>query len=127
MKRPFTNKAAAIADLVGGESAQVVAERYGLNPATVRAWKARIVPRLISPEMQQRATRHVVVQRAQLGDTIIALLIAKLAASKAIAEAVQNPAWLATQSGSELAALGQWLDSTAFALGDRLARRNQEG
>jgi hypothetical protein len=117
-------KPQAIADLAAGESAQIVAERYNLNPATVRCWKRRELPRLVSPEMPL-ATVHGATQRTQIGDAILDLLRAKLEASCAIARAVSDPAWLRTQSGSDLAALGEWLDSTAFAIGDRLASRKE--
>jgi hypothetical protein len=71
------------------------------------------------------ATVHGATQRTQIGDAILDLLRAKLEASCAIARAVSDPAWLRTQSGSDLAALGEWLDSTAFAIGDRLASRKE--
>lgn len=119
---PAQRKAAAIADLAAGESPQIVAERYGLNPYTVRSWKRREVRKLISPEATYLAPAHVAPHGA-IGDLILDLLAAKLEASTAIARAVSNPQWLATQSGSDLAALGAWLDSTALAIGDRLATR----
>jgi hypothetical protein len=124
---PQQRKAQAIADLAAGESAQIVAERYGLNPYTVRSWKRRELPRLVSPETTHLAPLHAAPQRTQIGDQILALLVAKLEASAAIARAVSNPQWLAAQSGSDLAALGEWLDSTAFAIGDRLASRKAPG
>lgn len=122
-------RAAALADLQEGQQPAVVAERYGLDPAVVRVWKQRYVakePTDVTENVTPRtlhARPSVATKQAQIGELVLDLLAAKLKASAAIAEAASNPAWIEKQSGSELAALGEWLDATAFAIGDRLAGR----
>jgi transposase-like protein len=125
-KKPTINparRAAAIADLLAGEQPAVVAERYGINPVTVRSWAQRYasgrasVPQPVATPVQPAVER----QKVAIGETILALLEAKLNASRALAEAVRDPAWLKKQSAADLAALGAYLDTTAFAIGDRLA------
>ena len=117
-------RAAALADLLAGEQPAVVAERHGLNPATVRQWKARLgtaapvativaVPTLRKPALE--------AQQASLGELIIGCLRSKFQASQAIAAVATDPEWLKRQSAAELALFGQWLDSSALAIGDRLA------
>jgi hypothetical protein len=118
-------KAAALADLHAGDTPQIVAERYRLNPATVRSWKLREVQ---ATALQARATEHattIATQRERIGDLVIDLLRAKLEASQAIAKAAQNTAWIDRQSAADLAEFGDWLDRSAFAIGDRLAGRSQ--
>lgn len=120
-------RAAALADLLAGDQPAIVAERHGLDAATVRSWKLRFVTgedATRDATIVQRASvakPTVEAQKAHIGEAILDLLRAKLQASQAIAEAVADPAWLQRQSAAELAALGQWLDGTAFAIGDRLA------
>lgn len=114
-------KAAAIADLYAGDPPQIVADRYRLNPATVRSWKLREVS---AAPLQIDATQHATPaasQREHIGELVIELLRAKLEASQAIARATSNAAWLDRQSAAELALFGEWLDGSAFAIGDRLA------
>jgi len=127
---PAEVRAAAIADLHAGEQPAVVAERYGLNPATVRKWKERLdVPAVVTPgdvtpdvTVSRPVTRpRVEAQQREIGALILDLLAAKLEASAALARAASDPEWLRKQRGSELAALGAYLDATALAIGDRLA------
>lgn len=63
--------------------------------------------------------------REEIGGLLIDLLAAKLEASRAVADAaraaMQSPAWLARQSAEGVATLADYLDRSAFALGDRLA------
>ena len=124
-------RAQAIADLQAGEQPAIVAERYGLNRDTVKQWKQRHVvtmPVTESVTVSPRVTRPKLErQQAEIGALVLDLLAAKLEASAAIAEAVRDQAWLARQSASELAALGEWLDGSALAIGDRLAGRSQQG
>lgn len=122
-------RAAAIADLTAGEQPAIVAERYGLPRNTVKQWRTRYVPADV-PDAAPAASppaapiRPTVVARQQrIGDLIIDLLAAKLEASRAIAHAASDPAWLQRQPAAELAALGDWLDASALAIGDRLAGR----
>lgn len=124
-------RAAALADLHAGEQPAVVADRYGLDGATVRKWKQR----LVTPTVTEHVTPDVTVsrapvarpqvarQQAEIGALVLDLLAAKFRASEAIAKAVTDEAWLKQQPASELAALGEWLDATALAIGDRLAGR----
>lgn len=125
-------RAAALADLLAGEQPAVVAKKHGLDPATVRSWKARFVAGddatpLVTDATPVAAPRRPALEaeKAYIGETILDLLRAKLKASEAIASAVTDPHWIRRQSASELATLGQWLDSTAFAIGDRLAGAGQ--
>lgn len=117
-------RAQVLADLHAGEQPAVVAERYGVDPAVVRVWKQRYVTS-VTPVVTNVTAQQPTMERQnhEIGTLIIDLLAAKLRASAAIAEAARQPEWLARQSGSELAALGAWLDATAFAIGDRLAHR----
>lgn len=112
-------RAAAIADLLAGEQPAVVAATYGLDPATVRQWKTRFVTSDSADVPARKPTLEA--QHASIGATVLDLLQAKLKASQALAVAVSDPEWLKRQSAAELAALGQWLDGSAFAIGDRLA------
>jgi transposase-like protein len=129
-------KAAALADLLAGEQPAVVAERYDLNPATVRKWKERLeVPAVVTPEdvtpdvtVSHRVTRpREEARQREIGALILDLLAAKLEASAALARTVSDPEWLRKQRGSELAALGSYLDTTALAIGDRLAGGSSAG
>jgi transposase-like protein len=116
-------RAAALADLLAGDQPAIVAERYGLDRNTVKQWKSRYVTGNVTEKPARVPIQKPTVeaQKAHIGETILDLLRAKLKASQAIAEAVSDPDWLVRQSAAELAALGQWLDGTAFAIGDRLA------
>lgn len=125
-----------MADLLAGEQPAVVAERHGLNPATVRKWKERLeVPAVVTPEdvtpdvtVSRPVTRpRVEAQQREIGALILDLLAAKLEASAALARAASDPEWLRKQRGSELAALGAYLDATALAIGDRLAGGSSGG
>jgi hypothetical protein len=118
-------KAAALADLQAGEQPAIVAARYRLDAATVRKWKERHVTQdvtPVTPAVTPIRRPSVEAQERAIGAIILDLLRAKLEASRAIADyARNNPAWLAQQPAAELAAFGQWLDTTALAIGDRLA------
>ena len=124
-------KAAALADLASGEQPAVVAERYKLSSATVRKWKERYAP---EPDVTPLVTRDssgvtplrrptIEAQQHRIGVAVLDLLEAKLRASEALAKIAHDADWRAKQTGSDVAALGMWLDQTAFAIGDRLARR----
>lgn len=126
---PTKIRAQAIADLQAGEQPAVVAERYTLNRDTVKQWKQRYVTEAVTDRVtvSPPVTRPTIErQQAEIGALVLDLLAAKLEASKAIAKAASDPAWLKQQAASELAALGEWLDTTAFAIGDRLAGRGQQ-
>jgi hypothetical protein len=124
-------RAAAIADLLSGDTPAEVARRYAIDPANVRQWKARYVtagvtatPVHVTPDVTlptpQIGAPH------EIGRLLLDLLAAKLEASKAIAQAARNPTWLAQQSAADLAQLGEYLDRSAFSLGDRLATAAQQ-
>jgi hypothetical protein len=121
-------RAAALAELHAGEQPAIVAERYRLDPAKVRVWKQRYVTPVVANVTPPVTVRQPTLERQQhqIGELILDLLAAKLQASTAIAKAASDETWLRSQSGSELAALGEWLDTTAFAIGDRLAGRRSE-
>lgn len=123
-------KAAALADLLAGEQPATVDERYRLKPGTARDWKRNLKDRDQLPTLHptENPTPHptlrrptVEAQQRQIGEIVLDLLRAKLEASRALAEIAQDAAWRARQPAAELAAFGQWLDSSALALGDRLA------
>jgi hypothetical protein len=116
-------RAAALADLQAGEQPAVVAARHKIDPDVVRQWKARYVTADVTHVTPAKPVvkPSIEVQKRTIGELVLDLLAAKLEASAAIARAASDPAWLERQSPAELAALGQWLDSTAFAIGDRLA------
>ena len=63
---------------------------------------------------------------ASIGELLIQLLAAKLRASRAVAEGaaalMRSPGWVSQQPAEGLAHLGAYLDDSALALGDRLAR-----
>jgi len=120
-------KAAALADLHAGEQPAVVAERYGLDPAVVRVWKSRYITHVAVVVAHDTVRKPVVEQQqSEIGTLVIDLLAAKLKASAAIAKATEDTTWMGKQSAAELAEFGAWLDSTAFAIGDRLAGRSQQ-
>jgi hypothetical protein len=128
-KRPSAKlRAQAIADLQSGDQPAIVAERYGIPAPTVRSWKLRFATPTATP-IATNATPiirpSIERQQLEIGTLVLDLLRSKLEASAAIAKAASDPAWIVRQSGSELATLGEWLDTTAFAIGDRLAGRNQ--
>lgn len=121
-------KAAALADLHAGEQPAVVAARYGLPGATVRKWKERVVTSIVTDRVTPVTTIRPTAERQQerIGDLVIRLLEAKLRASERLAEHItNNAAWLDEQTAGELAVLGEYLDRSAFALGDRLAGRGR--
>ena len=130
-------KAAALAALLAGEQPAEVAERYGLNPSTVRSWKRRLSGEPATDRASDatndaslqvvtvRRPRPLSVTQDLIAELIYDLLAAKMEASIAIARVVNNPAWLATQTPEGLAELGEYLDRTAFAMLDRLARAQE--
>lgn len=113
-------RAAVLAALHAGEQPAIVAARYGVDGALVRMWKTRYVTRDVAP-VAPLLQPSVEAQKAHIGELVLDLLRSKLEASQALAEAVRDPTWIRRQPASELAALGQWLDATAMAIGDRLA------
>jgi hypothetical protein len=128
-------RAAALADLLAGDPPTDVAARYQLDAATVRQWKARYVtagvtdtPAHVTPGVTHEPPTAVPALATEhtIGGLLLELLAAKLQASQAIAQAAQSPAWLERQSAADLATLGEYLDRSAFALGDRLATAAQQ-
>lgn len=128
-------RAAAIAALLSGDTPAEVARRYSIDPANVRQWKARYVTSGVTDtpvSVTQDVTPGVTLPTPQIGTQheigrlLLELLAAKLKASQAIAEAASDPAWLDRQSAADLAALGEYLDRSAFSLGDRLATAAQQ-
>ena len=119
-------KAAALADLAAGEQPAVVAERYNLSRDVVKMWKQRHVTDPVTKTVTSNVTVRPALEAQQraIGALVLDLLSAKLQASEAIAKAALDPEWRNRQPAAELAAFGAWLDSTAFAIGDRLAGRS---
>lgn len=125
-----------MADLLAGEQPAVVEQRYRLKSGTARDWKRNMKAQYPTPDPTNHPTDDLTpttvrrpaieAQQQAIGAVILDLLRAKFEASAAIARhARDNPAWLAEQSAAELAALGQWLDGSAFAIGDRLASASE--
>lgn len=116
-------RAAVIADLMAGEQPAIVAARHGVDAGTVRMWKTRYVAGDVAPVAPAPPISKPAIeaQKVSIGAIILDLLAAKLKASQALADAISDPAWIKQQPAAELAALGQWLDGSAFAIGDRLA------
>ncbi|MEI8166999.1 MAG: helix-turn-helix domain-containing protein [Chloroflexales bacterium] len=117
-------RAAALADLLAGEQPAVVAERHGLNPATVRQWKARLgtaapVATIVAAPTHRKPALEA--QQASMGELILGCLRSQLQAIQAVAEITTDPEWVKRQSAAELAVFGQWLVSSALSIGDRLA------
>lgn len=127
-------KAAALADLATGEQPAVVAERYGLNPATVRSWKNRgPVATVVATDhatgdatLQEHATvirrPRVEAQQETLNELVVSNLRAKLLATQRISEHVQSEAWLRTQTAADLATLFEAIDRSAIGILDRMAQ-----
>ena len=113
-------RAAAIADLLAGEQPAAVAATYGLDPTIVRQWKTRYVTS-DSADVPARTPPSVAAQKASMGELIIECLRSQLQAIHAVAEITTDPEWAKRQSAAELAVFGQWLVSSALAIGDRLA------
>jgi transposase-like protein len=131
-------RAAAIADLLSGDPPAEVAQRYRLNRNTVKSWASRLsadapsasdTPRFASTDApgDQALAVPALATEHTIGGLLLELLAAKLKASQAIAQAASDPAWLDRQSAADLAALGEYLDRSAFSLGDRLATAAQRG
>ena len=125
-------KAAALADLASGEQPAVVADRYQLNQATVRSWKAR----LDLPDATNGATNAAGVatviqrpaieaQQLAIGDLVIQNLRAKLIATQRIAEYVTTPHWFDKQTAADVAELFEVIDRSAISVLDRLAAAHQ--
>lgn len=112
-------RAAALADLLEGDQPAIVAERYGLDRNVVKVWKQRYVTADVTGSPIVKPA--VEAQKQHIGELVLDLLRSKLEASAAIAQQASDSAWRFKQSGPELAAFGEWLDATAFAIGDRLA------
>jgi hypothetical protein len=91
----------------------------------MRVWKQRYVAvndSPVTPVTSAPVTKpSLVAQQQEIGALVLELLAAKLKASRAIADAAADPEWLKRHSPADVAPLAQWLDSTAFAIGDRLA------
>ena len=121
MKATPEIKAAAIADLLAGEQPAIVAQRYKLNPSTVRSWKRVAAatafatdhaPPPATPAVPDRP--NLAARQVQIVELVYENLIAKLTASQRLADhAATNRAWLEKQTAEGVAVLGQWLDSTA--------------
>ena len=123
-------KAAAMADLLAGEQPAVVAERYKLNPATVRSWKLRDDATIIATDATPvaRQIRPSVEDRKQrIAELILDLLAAKLEASQRLTVYLSDPGFVAKQKVEQLVALNDYFDRTALTLGDRLAGASADG
>lgn len=128
-------KAAAIADLLSGEQPVIVADRYGVPRETVKSWRRRLdLPTNAPAHAPMHAPAHapapqqpvrypsIEARQAQVVELVYETLIAKLTATQRLAEHVTRDEWLDKQSAGGVAELGQWLDSTARATLELLAR-----
>ena len=121
-------KAAALADLASGDQPAIVAQRYGLNPATVRSWKLRletVATPAATPLVSRIATSprrpSVELEQLSLTELVMSNLRAKLIATQRIAEHATTPEWLNKQNAADVAGLFECLDRSAVGILDRLA------
>lgn len=123
-------KAAALADLAAGETPATVAQRYGLDRAVVKMWKARHVTDIVTNHVTGSVTapvRYPALEERQavIVDTMYRLLEAKLKASERLAEHLTTE-YLARQGAEGLAELGDYLDRTSLNLLALLAARRTD-
>lgn len=91
-------KAAVMAALLAGQGVAEVAEKYKINPATIRSWKSR----------QQNGETVATVateKRQRIGDLILEGLEAQLMATKAMADVFADKDWIRKQEASQIAIL----------------------
>jgi transposase-like protein len=96
VKRQYsdTEKAAAMAALMAGQSLNSVAAEYQIPEATLRYWKGRARAIPVDPQKEN-----------VIGDLLIDYLEANLKALKSQAEVFTDKAWLSEQGASEAAIL----------------------
>jgi transposase-like protein len=125
-------KAAAMAELLDGEQPAIVAERYDLNAATVRSWKARLdLPATADATAMRGVATGVAIrqpaieaQQLAIGELVMASLRAKIFATQKIAEYVTTEAWLDKQNAADVATLFETIDRAAVGILDRMAQRS---
>lgn len=91
-------KAAVMAALLAGQGVTEIAEKYKINPATIRSWKSR----------QQNGETVATVateKRQRIGDLILEGLEAQLMATKAMADVFADKDWIRKQEASQVAIL----------------------
>ena len=91
-------KAAVMAALLTGQSVTEIAEKYNINPATIRSWKSR----------QQNGETVATVateKKAQIGDLLLAYLNTMLVTLEVQARHFGNEEWLTKQTADQLAVL----------------------
>ena len=96
VKRQYsdTEKAAAMAALMAGQSLNSVAAEYQIPEATLRYWKGRARAIPVDPQKEN-----------VIGDLLIDYLEANLKALKSQAEVFTDKSWLSEQGASEAAIL----------------------
>jgi transposase-like protein len=96
VKRQYsdTEKAAAMAALMAGQSLDAVSREYQIPKTTLHNWRR---PR--------RSQTFGTEKESEIGDLLIAYLRANLAALKAQAEVFTDKTWLSEQGASEAAIL----------------------
>lgn len=121
-------RAAALADLHGGEQPAIVAERYGIARGVVKTWKQRYVSKGASDSLAESdrpvPIRRPSIEQAQLDIAALVMenLRAKLTATQRIAEyAANSPAWLEKQTAADVGDLFEHFDRSAIAILDRMA------
>lgn len=113
VKRQYsdTEKAAAMAALMAGQSLNSVAAEYQIPEATLRYWKGRARAIPVDPQKEN-----------VIGDLLIEYLEANLRALKAQAEVFTDKAWLTEQGASEAAILHGVMTDKAIRLMEAFGR-----
>jgi len=105
-------KGQALAELMAGASVHGVAKKLGVDPATVRRWRAQAG---VYPE---GAPQNPLAHEPDFRALTLHYLQESLAAGERILKQTENPAWLAEQRAGELAVfLGVVFDKAARILG----------
>lgn len=101
MKVPATIKAAAIADLIAGNTVAWVATRHDLPLGTVKSWKSREVRAVVDAEVAP----EVAPRRPVLAEMLLELVENKIRGLVAITKVMQDPEWIKKQDAHQLADL----------------------
>jgi len=98
-------KAAAIAALLAGQSISSVAKEYKVPKGTVHGWRN-----------QSRTISMSTEKKEEFGDLLEAALRSYIAATRSIAENVQDKNYIKSQPASELAVLFGVINDKAFRM-----------
>ncbi len=111
-------KGAVMAALLSGQSVSEIAEKYKINPATIRSWKSR----------QQNGESVATVateKKARIGDLILEGLEAQLLATRAMADVFSDKDWIRKQAASEVAVLFGVISDKTFRMLEALPEEDE--